>query len=46
MAPACAAADKAVGNNAGKDEHHGDQPGEVCDELLGAEANVLVVGCG
>jgi hypothetical protein len=45
LAPERASAGKAVGHDAGEDEHHGDQSGEVRDVLLGPEADVVVRGC-
>jgi hypothetical protein len=46
LAPECASAGKAVGHDAGEDEHHGDQSGEVRDVLLRPKADVVVVRCG
>jgi hypothetical protein len=45
LAPECASAGKAVRHDAGEDEHHGDESGQVSDVLLRAEADVVVMGC-
>jgi hypothetical protein len=44
LAPAHAPTGDAVGDDAGKDEHHGDESGEVGEVLLRPESGMVVMG--